>query len=326
MLETKKYVADFDTSSGGAVAPETRLRPWLFGLFALCAGGCDDALKPTEIVQEPRVLGARVEVEGEPQRAAPFPGERARVRFLVAAPELEASLGYALIACRATLTNAGLGSCREPAFADSVRVAPEALAPELEFVLPEAEQEEERPRLLVSGVLCANGSPIVSEMPSACESGTDELRVNLEVDLATERDQNQNPSFEAAQVLLDGESFEAAAELTAACQGSGVREVPSGSEHRIRVEFPESARDRLERESSAGADRESLLLSHFASSGELERAFSPVTPETPEIAADVSFRAPAVSDPGGQLVRFWFVVRDLRGGSDFAERALCVVP
>ena len=27
-----------------------------------------------------------------------------------------------------------------------------------------------------------------------------------------------------------------------------------------------------------------------------------------------------------RLVRFYFVVRDARGGEDFAKRALCVVP
>jgi hypothetical protein len=125
---------------------------------------------------------------------------------------------------------------------------------------------------------------------------------------------------------LDGDALDEPAALETACQGSGLPEVAAGSAHRIRLEFPESTRDRVERDNPAAPDRESLLISHFASGGDLERAFSPVQPETPEIAADIAWTAPAVSDAEGELVRFWFVVRDLRGGSDFAERALCVVP
>jgi hypothetical protein len=49
--------------------------------------GCDESLKAVELVVEPRVLGARVEVLGEASRAAPSPGETASASFLVASPK-----------------------------------------------------------------------------------------------------------------------------------------------------------------------------------------------------------------------------------------------
>jgi hypothetical protein len=45
-----------------------------------------------------------------------------------------------------------------------------------------------------------------------------------------------------------------------------------------------------------------------------------------EISTEVEWTAPDSDASTGLLVRFWFVVRDLRGGSDFIERAVCVVP
>jgi hypothetical protein len=298
-----------------------------FVLFALLAASCDDPLKRTELIEEPRVLGARVEVEGAPERAAPRPGERARIRFLIAAPELEPALGFAFVACRSAPANVGLPACKEPAFAEGVRAEPAPGAPELEFVLPEPSEPEVKPRLLVRGVICPNGSPRVSALPSTCASGGQALEVALEIDLATENDENQNPSFAAADVRLDGEPFEPAATLDAECAASGLPEVRAASEHGIVLDFEETVRDQLRRESSRDPLVESILISHFASAGELERAFSPVAPEAEAVSANVGWTAPKGDIPDeGLLVRFWFVVRDLRGGSDFAERAVCVLP
>jgi hypothetical protein len=295
-------------------------------LLALALAGCDDPLKPTELVEEPRVLAARVEVDGAPERAAPYPGERARVRFLVAAPELEPPLGYALVACRAAPSNVGLAACAEPVFAERALLDPEPVAPELEFELPQPAAADETPRLLVKGVICPHGSPRVTESPTTCVSGADALPVTLELDLATELEANLNPSFAEAELLLDGEPFPApAVALDTDCAGLGLVEVPAASAHRFVVGFPESARDPLLQSSDFATARESLLLSHFVSAGELDRAFSPIPAASAEIRAEVDWVAP---DAGalGRLVRFWFVIRDLRGGSDFAERALCVVP
>ena len=142
--------------------------PWAALVVAVSAWACDDPLKKTELVEEPRVLAARIEVEGEPERAAPFPGESATVRFLVAAPELEPALGFALVACHSASSNVGLPSCHSAPFAESERLEPEPGAPALSFALPEPDAGAARARLLVKGVICPNGAPRVSDDPSRC--------------------------------------------------------------------------------------------------------------------------------------------------------------
>jgi hypothetical protein len=41
---------------------------------------------------------------------------------------------------------------------------------------------------------------------------------------------------------------------------------------------------------------------------------------------ELSWKAPGEVSADGQLVRFYFVARDPRGGADWAIRALCVTP
>ena len=78
--------------------------------------------------------------------------------------------------------------------------------------------------------------------------------------------------------------------------------------------------------SSIDAKREEIRLSHFASLGELERPLSEVLPDDAEVKTSLTWDPPKTVAAEGELVRFWFVVRDLRGGSDFTERMLCLVP
>ena len=48
------------------------------------------------------------------------------------------------------------------------------------------------------------------------------------------------------------------------------------------------------------------------------------TPNTPTIKWTMPARGAIADD--GLLVRFWFVLRDGRGGSSYVQRAICVVP
>ena len=56
-------------------------------LAAILTISCGDPLKLPQLIEHNRVLGARVEVQGEPERASPAPGESATVRWLVADPD-----------------------------------------------------------------------------------------------------------------------------------------------------------------------------------------------------------------------------------------------
>jgi len=150
--------------------------------------------------------------------------------------------------------------------------------------------------------------------------------VSLEFELARAADVNLNPSFATEPLRLDGAAWTTGAGDTA-CAGSGLVEVRAGSgDHEVAVEVAGDARDPLPRLEDFDPEREELQLSHFSSDGRLDRPFSGLAADSPESEVRVSWRAPRSAPPEGELVRFWFVVRDLRGGSDFTTRALCVVP
>ena len=101
--------------------------------------------------------------------------------------------------------------------------------------------------------------------------------------------------------------------------------VAHGSSHTFELGLDESDRDAVPQSSSADPPKEELQVSHFTTAGELERAFTVFEASDTNLAARVSWKAPK-SGPVDGVVRFFFVVRDMRGGSDFIERAVCIVP
>ena len=54
---------------------------------------------PGSLVDKTRVLGARIEVDGAPDRAAPLPGEVANISWLVTSPGASPPLAWAFAAC-----------------------------------------------------------------------------------------------------------------------------------------------------------------------------------------------------------------------------------
>src|SRR5688572_1473182 len=89
----------------------------LASIVGLANFGCDDPLKRVDLVADTRVLGARVEVQGAPERASPAPGEMATVRWLVADGEPEPLLGWAFAICEAGPPGGSLPTCAGPPFA-----------------------------------------------------------------------------------------------------------------------------------------------------------------------------------------------------------------
>lgn len=121
-------------------------------------------------------------------------------------------------------------------------------------------------------------------------------------------------------------------------------QVQAGSEeHTLRVRFDPSDREQYQYEIESNgstvirSDREALLLSHALTTqgGELNRAFSKLFPDEPDSEAEISFAympPEQHDDPerhipeNGRLVRFYFTLRDERGGVDYTTRELCLVP
>jgi hypothetical protein len=132
-------------------------------------------------------------------------------------------------------------------------------------------------------------------------------------------DCRDDPDLEALQVLA----------------GSG--------EHTIRIRFDPSDRELFTGEVMElnriviKTRRKELLVSHAATQGggKLDRYFSIVERDTRDSEAEVELTytppeagsADAKAIPSsGKLVRFYFVVRDQRGGVDVATRELCLLP
>jgi hypothetical protein len=278
--------------------------------------GCDESLKSVELVAAPRVLGARVEVLGDAARAAPAPGETATVSFLVAAPELSPSLGFALAACSSAPREGGRSGCAAAPFAQVSSENAAAATASLSFDVP-ADLDPSL-RITVLGIICPDGSPNADG--SSCDGADPGTPVTLELELAHADDVNSNPELEADSIGFDGDVWTDLPPLDGDCTGLGFPEVAVKTQHSITVALDASDRDPLPHPDALDAKRESLQLSHFATAGDLTRAFETIAWDSDQLSRKVSWTAP--KEPG--LVRFWLVLRDFRGGSAFVERAACV--
>lgn len=114
-------------------------------------------------------------------------------------------------------------------------------------------------------------------------------------------------------------------------------------EHTIRVRFDREDREQYQYEIQSNGQtvlrsaRETLALAHALTErgGSLARWDSQLDPDDPDSEAEISFgyTPPKQSDVAekripelGRLVRFYFTLRDQRGGVDFTTRELCLVP
>ncbi len=292
--------------------------------LALALNACADPLKSVDRIEEPRPLAARVEVDGDPGRASPAPGELVHVKWLVAAPDGDVPSGFKLSACQGTSEVRGLLHCGGPVFATS---AADALAlPSFDFSVPADFDTTASPRLTILGSLCANGNGNPSNGGAACNGG-EELPVSLDFSVTTSSDANQNPNFGPDSITLGEATWPTASAPSSGCQGFGLPELSrAAGKVELGIALAESSREALAQTNPEDPTREELRISHFTSAGELEAPFSEILPGDERAAARVAWQPPKSAPSDGLLVRFWFVVRDLRGGSDFTERAICLLP
>ena len=295
---------------------------WL--LAVLCATGCDDSLKSVSLIEETRVLGARIEVEADPQRSSPNPGERASLRFFLAAPDGQPRISYALSVCAVRLVNSGFPPCEGAPFASALETDEGHADARLDFQVPEDLAREATPHGFASGLICANsGLNLGPDGAASCVTGSG-TQVAFEFGLAGPDQSNQSPTFASGAFSLDGEPWTATADAT--CDAGSLRRVTAKTRHALRVDLADSDFETLTQPTSVDPGRETLLVSPFSNAGELSNGFLSLGADTPPVQRAVSWDAPAINDALPRLVRFYFVVRDARAGEDFAERALCVLP
>jgi hypothetical protein len=302
-----------------------------YALLVLLLAGCASDLANGTLVDRPRVLGARLEIAGDPGRASPRAGEHATLRILTAPPETE-WLGLAF-ACFETPRHAGLPSCAAPPFA-SFDARASTLALELD-VPPDAAPGSS---ILFSGVLCSSGVPAIAEgeLPRCEGEGADGEVFTYSVALAGEQP-NHHPSA-PVEIAIDGTAW-AAPDADLPVQDCASREHSASlpqidrreEEEPSPVTFVLDASDHevyrvpVYRDEIVYEDRvETLSIAHVATAGRFSRRATDLQADAFE--GGVPWRHPAADEipEGGLTVRFWIVVRDGRGGMDWIERAACV--
>lgn len=307
-------------------------------LACLGLGACGDPLVARELIQDDRVLGARVELLADASRAQIAPGQTARLRWLIASPSGPPALGWAFSLCAAAPVSRDLPLCAGPSFAHVASPAPTDAEPQFEFAMPDAATLGTATQITANGLFCRSGNPVPQDRDtdwtnSRCPDTSDRpLRATMGVFVGASESANLNPSFDSVAVSFDDANWPTWTEPFARSSGcldnaalmATVR--ADGARHHIGLGMPEDLAEPLSPLTTHSATSETITLSHYTTAGDLERAFSAVDLSLPAPQVAVTWIAPTTVPSDGQLVRFYFVLRDGRGGTDWTKRALCVVP
>jgi hypothetical protein len=294
--------------------------------------GCGPTFDPASLIATTRVLGARVEVEGAPDRATPIPGETADVTWLVTSPEATPPLGWAFAVCTpATVGGKTSLGCES---------APLALfqgtdsPPRISIPVPAVDVLGTATSLVLYGEICSGAAsmPIFdpqSGIPGCTGGGGTTASVNIPLQLGDEA--NHNPTTDRA-FTFDGQAWPALASGSDPCV-VGPQASAGSKDHIIGNTTEGSDRERYTAMVGdppvATPERESLQISQFTTAGKLKSQFSFVeaTDDNAETTVDVAWEAPAAAEVpvAGLAVTFTFVTRDNRGGTDWTTRVACVV-
>jgi hypothetical protein len=330
-ITTKKVMRAMNTTRRSIIVASLAL--------AATAAACGPEMEPVSLVERARVVGARVEVEGAPERASPAPGETARIQWLMTAPGAMPALGWAFVVCPGTNLGADIVCSGEP-----VAVFQGQGVPELRFTIPAREHLGDVRRVVVLGRVCTDSTPVLdpgSTQPrctneSNATMSSDGTTAAVSIPIALDQPANRNPSLAAVSLTLNGQPWteiDRPAGAEATCP-----ELPQvkadSKELPIRIEAAGVERERyvmmVGDPPVPTEKREWLQISHFTTAGKLDRAITSIEAddqrESP--AVEMKWNAPELArvPAAGQVVRFTFVVRDMRGGVDWLGRSLCVIP
>lgn len=336
------------------------MRRALVALALLALGGCTGAdFAPASLVTRPRIVGMIARIDADPGRASPLGREMLALEPVVVAPALDdGTLSTAWLACLAAPSRSGAPSCG----AAPLGVSPPPVAGVVQpiaFALPElAATPLGAPSVLLTLASCDGGAVPrfapdgsgESALPT-CSGGAEDARAELTfftlpTALALET-ANRHPSIaDEAFTLAIADGAEATWDVEAPFPTGGCAalaptaslphvRVPAGEPPIVTLRWSGGPDDRepytvtIEGTGETAMRREALQVSHFATNGAFERDFSAVEPDAADDAGgEIEWTPPALETipAEGEIVRFWWVVRDRRGGMDVAARALCVLP
>jgi hypothetical protein len=294
---------------------------------AVLATGCDNDLPAASRLERTRVLGARVRVAADPGRADALPGEAAAVEWLLAGPRAPGALAWTFAVCDAVD-----GACSDAASMPASGTGAPVLAP---FTAPATAPSDDVRGPLMLGAICEDGAPTLdtaTALPACAAASTSANVARFAIPVAAAgATPNHHPNLANDTLTLDAApwtSVPAGAAGDPCDVTSGMPLVEAGAADRqLRV-----VTDGDDRESfvTAGTTTlEALQLSSFATAGKLGGSYAliPSSDARPDADFAAKWTPPARADvpATGLTVQFHFVVRDGRGGLDWAHRALCVV-
>ena len=332
-------------------------------MLLLSVAACSESFLAAWAVTDLRAVAALVEVDGKPGRARPDPEDDIQVSILVVdqgapasdSPALTPSpLQWTFIACVPQPTLIGPPICRDliqPCEGCEGTPPADPLAfPLLRFQVPSAAELEaaSADRVLLQGAICADGPPatdailrfILGETDdlNPCEDPSNEGRfvtVNIPIESAPE-DPNLNPKI--STVFLNGRPWPLPYDqgVPRTAPRTGCRADLDGLTDEQRNAHPVAGSagssidlgvtpDSLQSYMVGDAtSTEEIQVSWLTDGGELERTFSFITDPARSV---LTLWQPFPDAPeDGLLVRLTFVIRDGRGGTDWVERGLCILP
>jgi hypothetical protein len=308
-------------------------RVLLLGLAGcIFIAGCGPQFDPGSLVDKTRVLGARIEVEGAPDRASPMPGETANITWLVTAPGATPPLAWTFAVCRPGEVGGktSLGCVDAPLAVFDGTASP----PRIALQVPPAASLGGAASLVVYGQICdgSDSAPSFdpqSGLPPTC-TGSRGTTVSLDMPLQVGSEANHNPTADRA-FTFDGAAWPADVAGDDPCV-LGPRVTAGSKGHVIGNSTDGGDRERytvvLGDPPVATAARERLQISQFTTAGKLKSqfAFVEATDESAAGTVDVTWDAPEPAEVTaiGTPVTFTFVVRDERGGADWTTRTVCV--
>jgi hypothetical protein len=270
-------------------------------LSQILLAGCMEEFDPPSLIDKPRPIGAVVQVDGDPGRSTPRPGESATVTWLMVAPGEMPALSWSFAVCRWGMMDQASACAPAP-----LAVASGQGTPAFQVVVPSEEVLAGAERLTVYGQICEDG--VVVDGVGCSGAGT---AVTVDIHVQRGEQGNHIPAIAARPFWLDGAPW---VDGAMGC-------VPVGSKGHV-ITLRMLAEDR---ELDAAMAREILQVSQFTTAGKLDHSYNFVesSDESPASDLEVRWDAPEVMPVDG-IVRFTFVARDFRGGLGFTTRRVCV--
>jgi len=303
----------------------------------LLAAGCSNDLPLASVLERTRVIGARVEVASDPGRAEVAPGESATVEWIVTGPAAPTSLDWAFALCT---TAANGATCKDAPQPIATGSGQPVVAP---FTAPDAATLGTDFLPMMLGEVCADGTlgfDPNTQLGTCTGAGASGTSANFVVPVTPDgATPNRHPVLANDVVQLGGVDWDpATATATAgdACDATTGLPVVSATatgqdavKQEIRIVSDGDDRETYTPAGATTAQLEELQISNFTTTGKFESSYAAIfsTDTRPDADVIVKWEPPAAADlsGGGEVVMFYFVVRDLRGGLDWTSRALCTI-